>query len=168
MLFLVILNACKFYLIHHRTILVNWRQSYRSCTEQLDFFPLENSMKFSLSKFQLIVFCINDIFTLALRFVREIVLLSMYVLKQLFVLVFSIYTIYANLPWRNLERSLKYPWHKTQLVKFWWPKFHRIFKWEKNQVPRKNYCNSVSTWLKFEISNKAYRCWKLYKIINLT
>ena len=30
-------NTCKFYLVPHRTILVNWQQSYRSFSEELDF-----------------------------------------------------------------------------------------------------------------------------------
>ena len=32
-----ILNICKFYLIPLRTISVNWKQSYSSLSEELDF-----------------------------------------------------------------------------------------------------------------------------------
>ena len=48
---------------------VNWEQNYNSFSAELDLFPLESSMKLG-SQISLIVFCVNDNFTFALRFVR--------------------------------------------------------------------------------------------------
>ena len=53
----MILNNCKFYLLPHQKILLNWKQSYSSFSEKLDLSRLENSMKFGLLRFHLLWKC---------------------------------------------------------------------------------------------------------------
>ena len=60
-------RACEFYLIPHMTILVAGKQRYSLLSEQLDFFQLENSLKFVLLNF-LVEFCISGVLTLASTF----------------------------------------------------------------------------------------------------
>ena len=78
LLFCSILNNCEFYLITHRTILVNWKQIYSSFSEQLDFSRLQNSMKFSLSKFHVFYFVWVTFSHSTYVSSSDIVLLSMY------------------------------------------------------------------------------------------
>ena len=78
LLFCTIVSTCKFYLILHQTILVNWKQSYRSFSEELNFFQLKNSMKFSLSKVCILCFVSMKLLHSPCVSSPEIVLLSMY------------------------------------------------------------------------------------------
>ena len=54
--FATILNTCKSLLIPQRMIFVNWKHSYSSFSEHLDFVQHENSMKFSLLNCHLLFF----------------------------------------------------------------------------------------------------------------
>ena len=94
--FATILNICKSLLIPQRMILVNWKHSYSSFSDHLDFVQHENSMKFSLLNCHLLFF-VSMTFLHSLYFFHgrmffcQCTYEPLSLSKQLLVLFFSIF-----------------------------------------------------------------------------
>ena len=62
------IQTCMFYMLPYMMIFVAWKPSYISFSEQVDHFPLENSMKFVLLSLSVLaVLCINSVFMIHLH-----------------------------------------------------------------------------------------------------